>query len=206
MVSEIIFPTPLWSFDYPNTDQLAEFSSHVLELRKGDPKGLAITNMGGWHSQTDLLDDQVFSPLFQWIAACCQQAFTEIGWDFTVASPTFNNAWAMVNGPGNSTRAHIHPHSIFSGVVYLKVDAESGAIAFLDPRAGAQMLTPPLVEGDSELFSGRVRRQPMAGSLLLFPSWLWHEVEPGTASSELRICIAFNVGLRKIASNVGLVV
>jgi uncharacterized protein (TIGR02466 family) len=198
MASEIIFPTLLWSFKYPDAGRLAEFSSRVVELKKANPEGIAITNLGGWHSQTDLLDDQAFSPLFQWIAACCHQAFAEIGWNFSVAAPTFNNAWAMVNGPGNSTRAHIHPNSLFSGVVYLQADSESGAIAFLDPRAGAQMLTPPLGDRTSEALGGRVRRQPYPGLMLIFPSWLWHEVEPGPASSGLRICISFNVGLRKI--------
>jgi uncharacterized protein (TIGR02466 family) len=198
MTSEIIFPTPLWSFKYPDTGQLAELCSRVVELRKGDPQGISITNLGGWHSKTNLLDDQAFSPLFQWIAACCQRSFTEIGWDFSVAAPTFNNAWAMVNEPGNSTRAHIHPNSLFSGVIYLKADSESGAIAFLDPRAGAQMLTPPLGDRASEVLGGRVLRQPSPGLLLIFPSWLWHEVEPGPSGSEPRISISFNVGLRKI--------
>jgi len=194
---ESLFPTPLWSFEYPEPEQLGAWASHVLQLQQEDPQGLAITNQGGWHSQSDLLDDQTLAPLFRWIAASCQQAFTEIGWDFSLATPSFNNAWAMVNGPGHTTRAHLHPHSLFSGVVYLRADEGAGSIAFLDPRGGAQMLCPPLRAGKGELLQGRLRRQPSAGLMLLFPSWLWHEVEPSAPGSGLRICISFNVGQRK---------
>ncbi|NDG02263.1 MAG: hypothetical protein EB119_03515, partial [Synechococcaceae bacterium WBB_34_004] len=41
------------------------------------------------------------------------------------------------------------------------------------------------------------RRQPSAGLMLLFPSWLWHEVEPSAQGRELRISISFNVGQSK---------
>jgi len=196
---ESLFPTPLWSFQYPDPQHIDHWTSHVLQLQQEDPQGRSVTNQGGWHSQTDLLDDQALAPLFRWIAASCQQAFTEIGWDFSLATPSFNNAWAMVNGPGHTTRAHLHPHSLFSGVVYLQADKGAGAIAFLDPRGGAQMLCPPLLPGKGELLQGRLRRQPSAGLMLLFPSWLWHEVEPSAPGRELRISISFNVGQSKTA-------
>lgn len=175
---ESLFATPLWSFHYQDSRHLCDWAGHVLQLQQQDPLGLAITNQGGWHSQNDLLADAALAPLFRWLAASCQQAFTEMGWDFSLATPCFNNAWAMVNGPGHTTRAHLHPHSLFSGVVYLQADGEAGSVAFLDPRGGAQMLCPPLLAGRGEPLLGRQRRQPLAGLMLLFPSWLWHEVEP----------------------------
>jgi len=64
MASDIIFPTLLWSFKYPDTGQLAGYGSRVIELRKGDPQGISITNLGGWHSKTNLLDDQAFHRYF----------------------------------------------------------------------------------------------------------------------------------------------
>ena len=191
---ESLFPTPLWHFQHPDPDVVGGWANHVLQLQTNDPQGLAITNQGGWHSQTNLLDDQTLAPLFNWIAAASQHAFVDIGWDFSLATPTFNNAWAMVNGPGHTTRAHLHPSSLFSGVVYLQVDEGAGSIAFLDPRGGAQMLCPPFHPGRGEVLQGRIRRQPLTGLMLLFPSWLWHEVEPSAPSSSLRISISFNVG------------
>lgn len=194
---ESLFATPLWSFSYPTRADLQPLADRVLELEQGNPAGIKVTNQGGWHSSTSLLDDPAFADLFRWVAACCQQAFEKAGWDLARAKPSFNNAWAMVNRRGNGTRAHLHPNSLFSGVFYLKVPPASGDIAFLDPRSGAQMLLPPL-QSAKGVFNGRELRRPEEGLLLLFPAWLWHEVEP-SESLEPRICISFNVGMRPLA-------
>jgi len=45
--------------------------------------------------------------------------------------------------------------------------------------------------------AGRQRFVPDAGLLLLFPAWLWHEVEVSRCQDP-RICISFNVGLNPI--------
>lgn len=194
-MEELLFPSHLWHFQHPNPQVCGPLAQHVLALERQDPVGLEVTNQGGWHSSTNLLQDPVFADLFHWIAACCQGAVHDWGWDLAKATPTFNNAWAMVNRAGHSTRAHLHPNSVFSGVVYLQVPAGAGAIVFLDPRAGAQMLVPPLRAGAAENRQGRVRRLPQVGELLLFPSWLWHEVEP-SSQEEPRIAISFNIGMR----------
>ncbi|MFZ4804863.1 MAG: TIGR02466 family protein [Synechococcus lacustris] len=196
MKPELLFPTPLWSFQCEDSALIIAALARVLSLREEDPVGLSITNVGGWHSANNLLDEPLLAPLFRWIAACCQGAFAELGWDFRLASPSFNNAWAMVNGPGDCTRAHLHPNSLFSGVIYLQATEGAGSIAFLDPRSGAQMLHPPLTEASAEWLSGRLSRQPAVGRMLLFPSWIWHEVEPSADHAE-RVCIAFNVGMKR---------
>jgi uncharacterized protein (TIGR02466 family) len=192
---EPLFPTPLWSFNHPDLGSLGPLADRVLELERLDPNGLSLTNQGGWHSSTDLMQDAAFQDMFQWIAGCCHGAFQAWGWDFSKATPTFNNAWAMVNRVGHSTRAHLHPNSLFSGVMYLRVPEGAGAIAFLDPRAGAQMLLPPLRTDAKEDQQGRLRHQPQVGELLLFSAWLWHEVEPSTRAGE-RIALSFNIGMR----------
>ncbi len=199
-MQELLFPTPLWQFQHPDPQACRALGAHVLALEAQDPAGLQRTNQGGWHSATALLQDPALAALFQWIAACCQGAVQEWGWDLSQATPSFNNAWAMVNRQGHSTRAHLHPNSLLSGVVYLQVPPGSGAIAFLDPRSGAQMLVPPWQGSAGEAVQGRVRRLPRVGQLLLFPSWLWHEVEPGRQAGE-RISISFNLGMRPAAGS-----
>ena len=171
------------------------WSEHILTLERRDPEGVLLTNQGGWHSRTNLLEDPELNALFLWIASCTQRAMDEIGWDRVKATPCFNNAWAMVNREGHSVRAHLHPNSLFSGVMYLTAPEGSGAIAFLDPLAGAQVLLPPLQDPSAGYTSGRILRQPRPGRLLLFPGWLWHEVE-GSRSTEPRICVSFNIGMQ----------
>ncbi len=140
MQASELFSTPLWSFQHQGEDQLCEWSERILALERCDAGGLTLTNQGGWHSQTNLLADPGLTRLFLWIASCSQQAMDNFGWDMDKATPCFNNAWAMVNREGDSVRAHLHPNSLFSGVFYLTAPEGSGALAFLDPRAGAQVL------------------------------------------------------------------
>ena len=192
-----LFATPLWSFRHPDPDQLQSWRDHILELECRDRTGLQLTNQGGWHSQNDLLADPDLKPLFQWIATCTQDAMADFGWDMSRATPCFNNAWAMVNREGHSVRAHLHPNSLFSGVVYLEAPEDCGAIAFLDPRSGAQVLLPPLLQPAGDYATGRILRQPQPGLMFLFPAWLWHEVEP-SRSSRPRICVSFNIGMRVV--------
>lgn len=197
MQTSELFATPLWSFQHPEQDQLRTWRDHILALERRDAEGVQLTNQGGWHSRTDLLLDPALKPLFLWIASCTQQAMEDFGWDTGRATPCFNNAWAMVNRDGDSVRAHLHPNSLFSGVLYLTAPEGSGAIAFLDPRAGAQMLLPPLRRSQDNDASGRSLRQPQPGLLLLFPGWLWHEVERSRCR-EPRVCVSFNIGMRPL--------
>lgn len=197
MEASALFPTPLWSASYPQAGDLELWAAHILRLESADPIGVSLTNQGGWHSQTSLVTDATLQPLFHWIAARARQAFQHYGWDLNRASPNFNNAWAMVNRRGHGVRTHLHPNSLFSGVFYLTAPPGSGAIAFLDPRAGAQVLHPPLQADASPFAAGRVVRQPRPGLLLLFPAWLWHEVEPGQSDSP-RICVSFNIGMKPV--------
>ena len=194
MPCKLLFSTPIWSFELPDKLSTHDLTAEILKLRSQDLQGLQITNQGGWHSGTNLLNHPPLSELFKWTAECCTSAFSELGWDFSLSKPTFNNAWAIVNGPGHSIRAHLHPNSLFSGVIYLQAKPESGSIAFLDPRSGAQALMPPLRDSELNIMGGRFELEPIPGQLHLFPAWLWHEVGANRTNDE-RVCISFNVGM-----------
>lgn len=195
MEQHALFVTTIWSSRCHNKALLEHSADAVLSLMAADPSGLQRTNFGAWHSQTDLLSQPLMADLFQWIAAQVQDALLDWGWDLQQARPCFNNAWAVVGAQGASHGAHIHPNSLFSGVLYLAAPCGSGAIAFLDPRAGAQMLQSPLRDDARGRELGRHKVMPDTGLMLLFPAWLWHEVEVSTCVDQ-RICISFNVGLR----------
>lgn len=200
MELQSLFPTPLWTSQFNDSPQLARWADRVISLKEADPLGVQLTNHGAWHSQTMLLQDPGLHALFSWVAAEVHGALSAWGWDMEQARPCFNNAWAVISRSGDSHSAHIHPNSLFSGVFYLSAPAGSGAIAFLDPRAGALMLQPPLSRQAAFREIGRQRLVPQPGGLLLFPAWLWHEVEPSRCQ-EPRICISFNVGMRPVAGS-----
>jgi uncharacterized protein (TIGR02466 family) len=89
------------------------------------------------------------------------------------------HAWATVHRGGIHHMSHTHPDHMVSGVYYVAVPPQAGGIIFSDPRGRF----PP--------FDETLTITPKAGDLILFPSWLTHEVAPTTGTTP-RISIAFN--------------
>jgi len=116
--------------------------------------------------------------------ACC--------FDLAGRKPKLDSLWINVmkrGGGGHS--GHIHPHSILSGTVYVAVPAGAGVIRFEDPRLPMLMAAPPRLPDAAEDLASFVHVEPMPGTVLLWESWLRHEVMPNTAREE-RISISFN--------------
>eukprot|EP00732_Lithocolla_globosa_P005329 Lithocolla_globosa_v1_NODE_5453_length_1237_cov_5.626058.p1 type:complete len:258 gc:universal NODE_5453_length_1237_cov_5.626058:971-198(-) len=88
--------------------------------------------------------------------------------------------WATVHERGSSHLGHTHRDCLISGVYYVKMPDFSGNILFDDPRGPL----PP--------FDNKLTISPLLGDLVLFPSWLTHQVSP-THGTDPRISIAFNI-------------
>jgi uncharacterized protein (TIGR02466 family) len=104
-----------------------------------------------------------------------------------------DSMWVNVLKPGGTHSGHIHPHSVISGTIYIDVPPGSGGIRFEDPRLPMMMAAPLRREDAPEELRPFVSVTPQPGSILLWESWLRHEVEANGAKSE-RISISFNYG------------
>lgn len=112
-------------------------------------------------------------------------------------------SWFHVTRRGGFFGAHNHPLHSWSGVYCVcqegdESDEHSGRLTFISPHAmntmfvdmASHKLKPPFHAG-----SWPVRLSP--GQLVLFPSWLLHEVTPfNPADDGLRITVAFNARFR----------
>jgi uncharacterized protein (TIGR02466 family) len=105
-----------------------------------------------------------------------------------------DSLWVNILKPGGTHSGHIHPHSVVSGTVYVAVPPGSGALKLEDPRLPMMMAAPPRREDAPEDLRTFVYAEPAAGTILLWESWLRHEVVPGTGKGE-RISISFNYRL-----------
>jgi len=101
-----------------------------------------------------------------------------------VRKPRLDSLWVNLLKSGGHHSGHIHPHSIISGTLYVEVPTGSGPIRFEDPRLPLMMAAPRRAESF-------VAVQPLPGLLLMWESWLRHEVLPGTGRGE-RLSISFN--------------
>ena len=102
-----------------------------------------------------------------------------------------DNLWVNVLAPGGAHSGHVHPHCVLSGTYYVRVPDGASSIRFEDPRL-AMMMAAPSPRADAEEDRRRfVHFQPAAGDLLLWESWLRHEVPANRARSE-RLSVSFN--------------
>ena len=105
--------------------------------------------------------------------------------------PRLDSLWVNLLKPGGHHSAHIHPHSILSGTLYVEVPAKSGEIRFEDPRLPMMMAAPVRRDDAPDELRPFVAVAPTAGLLLMWESWLRHEVLPGQAKAD-RLSISFN--------------
>ena len=103
--------------------------------------------------------------------------------------------WLNIMGPGSHHPFHLHPLSVISGTYYVEVPKGSGPFKVEDPRIASFMASPP-PSPRARLENQRyVSLTTRPGDLLLFESWLKHEV-PSNQSREERISVSFNYDWR----------
>lgn len=108
---------------------------------------------------------------------------------------TLDSLWVNVLAPGGVHGAHIHPHSVISGTYYVRVPQGAGALKLEDPRLPLMMAAPPRRARAPAASRSFIYVPPKPGLVLLWESWLRHEVVAGTAKAA-RISVSFNYGLR----------
>ncbi len=104
-----------------------------------------------------------------------------------------NSLWINILPEGGIHTSHIHPHSVISGTTYVSMPEGAPAIKFEDPRSAMMMAAPPRTvdaRPEQRLFH---YEQPSVGDVLLWESWLRHEV-PMNMTEEDRISVSFNYG------------
>lgn len=187
-----LFPAPLIIDELDDAQALnAELERAILERMNADP-GIKRSNLGGWHSNTDLL---------KWGGPAASRIREHALTLATANTTTARGAelrwsivgWANVNGPGAGNSPHVHGGNYWSAVYYVKVgEGEGGRLRLHDPRLPALRMHSPVLRfteaGPEETYKIR----PKDGQMLLFPAWLSHSVE-AWKGTEQRISIAMNI-------------
>ncbi|MGZ3746941.1 MAG: TIGR02466 family protein [Pseudobdellovibrionaceae bacterium] len=101
------------------------------------------------------------------------------------------SCWINIMPPGAYHTMHIHPLSVISGTYYVQAPKNCSSIKFEDPRMVGFMASPPRKKDAQERNQRFVELKPQTGHLVLFESWMRHEVPQNQSESE-RISISFN--------------
>jgi uncharacterized protein (TIGR02466 family) len=111
--------------------------------------------------------------------------------DFAQTKLKLDSLWINVMDQDGVHTAHIHPHSAISGTYYVTLPKGASAIRFEDPRLGLMMAAPQKRERTARDNQQFVSIAPKPGTVLLWESWLKHEVPLNNARGK-RISVSFN--------------
>jgi len=185
-----LFVTKLYEADLGDEALLLELAHSIRSLSRDDHAGRRWSNdhgYGGYTSYASLNDlprrDPAFAALAKLLARHAGAFSTECGFQLD-RKLKLDSLWVNLLKAGGQHSGHIHPHSIVSGTFYVEAPAGSGAIRFEDPRLPLMMAAPPR----PDTF---VTIEPRPGLLLMWESWLRHEVLAGPGRGE-RLSISFN--------------
>ncbi len=99
--------------------------------------------------------------------------------------------WINILPEGGIHTSHIHPHSVISGTTYVAMPDGASALKLEDPRS-AMMMAAPIRKKDARAELRQfVYVKPEVGDVLLWESWLRHEV-PMNMSEDDRVSVSFN--------------
>jgi uncharacterized protein (TIGR02466 family) len=206
MALHTLFPTPIYEASFAAERGfeafLAELEDGCWMLAAEDRAGRAwckAHNYGGYTSYASLDDlpqrvsafDQLRRKLDRHAAAFAE----ELQYDLGGGKLRLDSMWVNLLKPGAAHTSHIHPHSVLSGTVYVAIPPGASAIKFEDPRLAMMMAAPPRRADAAESRRAFVYLKPEPGAVLMWESWLRHEVPVNAAKAE-RISISFNYGWR----------
>jgi len=90
---------------------------------------------------------------------------------------------------GQHHQLHAHGVSGISGVYWIQANDAAGQFVFHNPDPIHEFVTR---HGESKYASSKIYLKPLAGMLILFPSYIKHEVEPSKEGA-VRATLAFNL-------------
>jgi uncharacterized protein (TIGR02466 family) len=196
---ETLFATRLYRKVLPRAGALnAELAKTCLAIAREDRAGQQWSKdhgYTGYTSYASLNDLPLRAPVFQALKkhldADVSTFAKTLAFDLAGRKLALDSLWINVMERGGVHTAHIHPHSVISGTYYVAVPKGASAIKFEDPRLAMMMAAParkPNAPRDIRLF---VSVAPAPGTLLLWESWLRHEVLRNEAQGR-RISLSFN--------------
>lgn len=177
---------------------LAEIDATCRSLAEDDEAGQAWCRKHGYPGYTSYasLNDlpwrfpaikQLVKALDGHVAAFAKELEFDLGRD----KLKLDDIWVNVLPEGGVHTSHIHPRSVISGTYYVATPKGSSALKLEDPRLGLMMAAPPRKAKAVQEQRPFVYEAPQAGTVLLWESWLRHEV-PINQADEERISVSFN--------------
>ena len=196
-MSRTLFATRLYEAMIDDEQLLGELAHSIRSFAQDDEAGRRWSREKGYKGYTSYASlndlpkrDPAFAELQRSLVRHAATFAHELAFDLG-RKPKLDSLWVNLLKTGGHHSAHIHPHSILSGTLYVEAPEGGGAIRFEDPRLPMMMAAPMRRDDVPEELATFVEVKPRPGLLLMWESWLRHEVLSYTGKSD-RLSISFN--------------
>jgi len=194
MPTEYCFPTPVYHNLIDNVDAVQQELQELYD-------SLSFDKVEGWdirtasftkHISLNILGSHKPKLFLIEVFKNIQQYLKEINvpqYFMDTNDLIIEESWFAKMEKGEFHWQHSHAYYELSGVYYMKTNGDDNAICFH---------TPNKLANSSRMMYGLRNTQsiiPKPGLLLLFPSWLEHNV-PTNKTDEERVSLAFNISMR----------
>lgn len=201
MPTRALFPTLIHQARLP-ANGWRQFNHRLLheclQLREDDVAGQRWSQRnypGGYTSYNSVSRMHQFSPTFAALEKKLDRhvrAFAKsLALDLEGRALSMTDCWVNIMPTQVVHSLHLHPLSTISGTYYVQTPRHSSAIKFEDPRLDRFMAAPPRRKDCPAAMRPWYSVEAEAGTLVLFESWLRHEVPPNQSKQE-RVSISFN--------------
>ena len=191
-----LFPTPVFQFKVKNYEDLnKELLKYIYELKENDQEGIKRSNVNGWHSKNFKIEKgntpyNFIKSIHGYVKEVIVDGF---GWKYIPEKVGITEIWAIINKKKTFNQSHNHPNSYLSAAYYVKAPTNCGDIHFYDSNEVKKFYKPP-TDNLTELSTTGFAIKPEEGNLLVFPSYMYHDVGSSLADED-RIVISFNVDI-----------
>lgn len=196
-----LFPTMIYVAPLRRADVAAlnhRLLKECLQLREDDVAGQRWSRRnypGGYTSYGSQCHLQRISPTFalleRYLGSHVRKFAAELALDLEGRELAMTDCWANIMPTGVVHSLHLHPLSTISGTYYVRTPPGSSGLKFEDPRLERFMGAPPRRADAPDDLKTWHTVNARAGQVVLFESWLRHEVPPNPGRAE-RISISFN--------------
>lgn len=176
----------------------AELADECRRIRDYDAAGRKWCEKnypGGYTSYASLNRLHEFSSTFaaleRKITAHVRKFARELDMDLRGREIAMSDFWVNIMPEHAAHGLHLHPNSFISGTYYVVTPRGCPGLKFEDPRLSKFMAAPPKVADARRENLPHITYPAKAGWLLLFESWMRHEVAANRVTSE-RISVSFN--------------
>jgi uncharacterized protein (TIGR02466 family) len=203
MSTQVLFPTLVYEARLRSKGWRglnARLLRECRQLRADDAAGRrwsARNYPGGYTSYSSAHRMQQLSPTFAALARELDRHVASFAralqLDLGARALTMTDCWVNIMGRGVAHGLHLHPLSAISGTYYVSAPAGAPGLKLEDPRLERFMAAPPRRARARRTNQVWVTLRARRGQLVLFESWLRHEVAANPRGAE-RISVSFNYG------------